>query len=1184
MKNIKFFNFLFLFLIFFVKSENLIRKITKRGDLDLVLLYDVGIMPNSEINHSLLENIVELGNNILVKNEKKIRISYVTYDHINVKTRITTDNSDANASEKFKEEVLSTKGEYAERGSKHLKALNYIGIKHFFNSNENLTKMVIMFLNSDGDILNDDTDLNTIHYLFDRKNIILNIITNAKFKDYCNYIQKNGSNTNELLKCVYKNSYFHNFILIHTFEKFYDDISLNAVCSEWSEWSQCSSSCNVGSHFMKRKSLKNEKNPEEGLYKRKGKSCLEQRNYIFQECFNVSCDHSLDKCDTELDLSILLDDSTKITLETWKKHTIPSIRKMISHLNVNEKLVNISLTTFSNEVYNWFDFSSILSKDRDELLIFLGYMGYNFGGNSKDINNALQFVHNNVLNTNTTRPDAKKVLLIINSGDIEENSIREVGESIKKIKETYNAEIYSVCINNSYEDQCKKLTISSNENPNDRFSYSLLNHYDLHNEILEIQKNICSHINYNPFNDKKEDEIRIDQNNDNKQKNEEKSSYLDEENDNHNEMLNLEFDVKERTNDPYTLVGESTRSYEDDYLNDDLSRKKKIYFRSELNLNPYKNINDKNLNKNIMVFRSSNNLNEEYENEKIPNSLNTYSSEYKKKGYKKLLNKLLLNMFKKKKKYNIKNFDDEAKNKLKIFIQKVEIRDEKFEDEDEKEKEIEQEFDILLDDLFKNKTDSSDKNIDDYSSNEKEDYDKLEGVLQADMSFSDIYEINRKLLQKVKEAQDKIPEYKYEIRRKKMKIPADEKNSEMNKYKKLEEKQDDYVPDVEDSTNNEKYMHRNKRSVNFENGFDKINNSNSYPSNEENGFNDGVNVEKEVLRVNEDNNNSNKFGDTNNSSSNIFNESSTNNEFTNILNSKKKQEENKNDNYSNDARGIHSFNKNKSNCKKRILTKNDYLRTKICDMNKSEYPKTLNSRELRPNIMQEHILDALKEKESNNIEGIKLINNEKENATGTKKLIRSNNSELDTVYSKLKILNTDESYNSSNEKSDNISTGESKTLNNLESLQTNIGESRPINAEKSQSISNENPKSVSIQEPKIRNSKNTNSINIKDIEQLDTEDTKKNYDNENIKQNNEEGGKDNHNHDHKSSAHVYKYAAAFAVVAFVSIGASMYYLYYRKHKGIVRSLDSNEFSVSSDIKELKCKEQNVNLNEEHSWN
>ncbi|CRG93747.1 TRAP-like protein, putative [Plasmodium gallinaceum] len=1204
--------YLFLFLIFFVRSENLIKKITKRGDLDLVLLYDAGIMKNGENNPHLLKNIIELGKNILVENEKKVSISYITYDHLNVTTKITTNNKNENAFEKFREVVLNTKGEYSEKKSHHLKALNYVGIKHFFNSTDNLTKMVIMFMNTDGDILSDDADLNTVHYLFDRKKIILNVITKAKFKNYCNYIQKIGSNTNELLKCVFKNSYFHNFMLTHTLNKFYDDISSNAVCTDWSEWSTCSNTCNVGSHFIKRKSLKNEKNAIDGLYKRRGKSCLEQRNFIFQECFNTSCDHSLDKCDIELDLSILLDDSSKISQETWTKYTIPSIRKMISHLNISEKLVNISLTTFSNTVYNWFDFSNILSKDRDELLIFLGYMRYNFGDISKNINNALKFVHDNVLNSNFTRPNAKKVLIIFNSGDIEEKSISEVGETIDKIKKTYNAEIYSICIDNNNEDNCKKLSISSNENSNYKYSYSLLNYSDLLNDILEIQKNMCSNIEYNSSHEKQEDEEKTSKNCDNKQKDKEKPC-LNEKNENNIKMLDLNYNIEGTTDDNFTLEGESTKTYEGDYLNDDLSRKNRRKFKIKLDLNSSRDLNDNNSNKNKMILRSLNNLNETYVNEDVNNPIdecNTKndvpSSKCKKKKYKKLVNKLLLNMFRKKRKFNIKHFGEESKNKVKKFIQKVEYEDEKLGESDKKEEEIEQEFDILLDDIFKNEADSNDKKITEYSSQEEENVKWENEALPPGISVSEIYKINRKLMQKAKEIQDRIPEYKFEIHKKDIKFPEGEKDGEMEKYEK--EKNDDYLPNAENPTNSEKKLHRKKRSVYFENELNKYDNDSSYLNDEEKVLKDNSNEEKKVLLVNEEDKNMRdtiyseikkkddyknlkKFKNTNDASSDVFIEPSIK-EKLNIKIPITKQEENKNNDNSSDEQCIGSFNKNRTNCRRRILPKDDnfYNRKYYADHN--EYPKAISSRNNRQNNTDEFETNILKENYQNNTKKNNSIHNEELKPTRTTEPESSDTVESDNIsnieadnISNIEADNISniEADNISNIEADNISNIEADNISNVESDNLSNAKSANISNDESKSVEDEKSNSLSFKEPRISSSRKENSSIIENTSHLNKEDTEQKYDMNNINQYNEEGEENKNKYDHNSSPHTYKYAAACALIAFVSVGIFAFYLYYRKNKRIVRALDSNEFSISSDTKESKSKEQNVNLNEEYSW-
>ncbi|GAW81858.1 hypothetical protein, conserved [Plasmodium gonderi] len=517
-----------------VEGKSLVENLTSRGDLDLVLLFDVGFQEGVKKNRlDALNNVVEVARNLLVENEHKVSLTYVTYDSMSVRTlamgksgkftgSASSRRDDSNVNfENFKETVMKTEMVKSVRSSEHLKALNYVGLKHFYNADEMSTKMIIMFMNTDGITKRDMTDLNIVHYLLDRKNITLNIITKVNLKSYCHYIHKVGPNTNELLRCVLKNSYYHNLILTYTLKKFYEDIATNAVCSEWSEWSECTVTCNVGYHFCKRNTLNNVENSRDGMYKRKGKNCSEQRSLIIQECFNTSCDHSLDVCDAEVDLSFLIDDSSNMSQEFWLKYIIQPIRKMISHLNLSKKLVNISITTFSNTTHNWIDFSSNLSRNRDELLIFLEYWRYNLGNtSSKNLKNALKYVHENILNSNSGRPNAHKVLVIFNTGEIQKDYLQDIEDVIHKIKMIYSADVYSICLNNSVDDNCQALSgrSTSNPNPNNtplfspsdsqlttkssystpsgsppkkQFFYSFTNVSNFRDEIMDILKNIC---------------------------------------------------------------------------------------------------------------------------------------------------------------------------------------------------------------------------------------------------------------------------------------------------------------------------------------------------------------------------------------------------------------------------------------------------------------------------------------------------------------------------------------------------------------------------------------------------------------------------------------------------------------------------------------------------------------------
>ncbi|EDL46454.1 hypothetical protein, conserved [Plasmodium vivax] len=534
----------FLFRLTQVESNGLIEKVTSQGDLDLVLLFDAGFKESKEKNRSkALENIVELARNLLVEGARRVSLTYVTYDSVGVQTRARADNGGAKegsaASEavtsaatsdatspaavntngsldRFSKAVMQTKMQQSAQSSNHLKALNYVGIKHFYDADDTSTKMIIMFMSTEGVPERDETELNMVHYLLDRKNITLNIISKVNLKSYCHYLHRVGPNTNELLRCVLKNSFYHRLILTYSLEKFYEDIATNATCSEWSDWSDCSVSCNMGYHFSKRNTLHNVGNAIGGKYKRTGKNCIDQRSLIIQECFETSCDHSLDVCDIEVDLSLLVDDTSSMSQAFWLKYILKPIRNLIAHLNLSSKLVNISITTYSQETYTWVNFSSNLARNRDQLLLFLEYWRFNFGGPANNLKSALNYVHRHVLNANEGRPNAHKVLVIFNVGDVSNNAARGVKEVVRNIKLTYAADVYAICLNNTREGNCQAISGASavthdayeeevygegaanqgeaTANPPDEdapYFYSYSNVSAFREQLTDIQKNIC---------------------------------------------------------------------------------------------------------------------------------------------------------------------------------------------------------------------------------------------------------------------------------------------------------------------------------------------------------------------------------------------------------------------------------------------------------------------------------------------------------------------------------------------------------------------------------------------------------------------------------------------------------------------------------------------------------------------
>ncbi|SCM23600.1 TRAP-like protein, putative [Plasmodium chabaudi chabaudi] len=556
----------FLLAYSFCENKSLIDDVTRRGDLDLVILLDIGndkigntnnlgsLSSNTKRFKGILNNIVELSSKLLSEDtNRNVKISFITYDSLYVQTKgILTNNArngvlgnredasvqnesapkelaqedgtlSTNASitskeptiklEQFIKAVLKTKIDETNDSiveSNHLKALNYVGLKHYYNSNENTTKLIIMFINTDGNTFDEETDLDIINNLFDKKNITLNIVTKIQYLSYCHYINSLGPNTNELLRCIIKNSYYNKHMLSNSLVKIYKDIPVDAVCSDWDDWSACTTTCDVGVTYRRRTTITNIKNPINGLYKRKGKNCSQKKNYIINECFYKSCDNSLDVCDQEMDISLLVDDSSIIYSQSiWLKYFITPIRKMVSQFNMNNNLINISISSFSNKVYNWFDFTSPLASNRNKLLSFLTSWRYNLGGPTKDIIGALNFINNNnILNSNINRQNVKKVLIIINTGDIHDNNYNEI---IQKISNNYNLDIYSICLKNKNTQNCSALSIDSNYilgNQKKKFFYSFEDMGGFNENLSLIQKNICSNSSHikDPIH-KEEDEL-----------------------------------------------------------------------------------------------------------------------------------------------------------------------------------------------------------------------------------------------------------------------------------------------------------------------------------------------------------------------------------------------------------------------------------------------------------------------------------------------------------------------------------------------------------------------------------------------------------------------------------------------------------------------------------------------------
>ncbi|SCN61063.1 TRAP-like protein, putative [Plasmodium chabaudi adami] len=729
----------FLLAYSFCENKSLIDNVTRRGDLDLVILLDIG---NDKIgntnnlgsvsNHTkrfkgILNNIVELSNKLLAEDtNRNIKISFITYDSLYVQTKgVITNNArndvlgnredpnvqnesepkelaqddgtlSTNASitskeptiklEQFIKAVLKTKIDETNDSvveSNHLKALNYVGLKHFDNSNENTTKLIIMFINTDGNTFDEETDLDIINNLFDKKNITLNIVTKIQYLSYCHYINSLGPNTNELLRCIIKNSYYNKHMLSNSLVKIYKDIPVDAVCSDWDDWSACTTTCDVGVTYRRRTTITNIKNPINGLYKRKGKNCSQKKNYIINECFYKSCDNSLDVCDQEMDISLLVDDSSIIYSQSiWLKYFITPIRKMVSQFNMNNNLINISISSFSNKVYNWFDFTSPLASNRNKLLTFLTSWRYNLGGPTKDIIGALNFINNNnILNSNINRQNVKKVLIIINTGDIHDNNYNEI---IQKMSDNYNLDIYSICLKNKNTQNCSALSIDSNYilgNQKKKFFYSFEDMGGFNENLSLIQKNICSNSSHI------KDPIH---------KEEEKTSV--------EEVVRVETDELETAQDPVVEEDELETAQdpvvEEDKLKtvqDPVVEKDKlktapdtIKWKAKPRNTPFKrNRMNKRLIKNKVILKSINNLDKigkdddigDMDDDSLGSPLKKYKSDSfinsagkndnNKKPMHSFIKKLLKIFHRQKKRYSIKKINLKDKNKLDTFIQNL---------------------------------------------------------------------------------------------------------------------------------------------------------------------------------------------------------------------------------------------------------------------------------------------------------------------------------------------------------------------------------------------------------------------------------------------------------------------------------------------------------------------------------
>ncbi|ETW44280.1 hypothetical protein PFNF135_01529 [Plasmodium falciparum NF135/5.C10] len=73
-----------------------------------------------------------------------------------------------------------------------------------------------------------------------------------------------------------------------------------------------------------------------------------------------------------------------------------------------------------------------------------------------------------------------------------------------------------------------------------------------------------------------------------------------------------------------------------------------------------------------------------------------------------------------------------------------------------------------------------------------------------------------------------------------------------------------------------------------------------------------------------------------------------------------------------------------------------------------------------------------------------------------------------------------------------------------------------------------------------------------------------------------------HQRDNKSTP-VYKYAASFTLAAILFLGLSLYFINNRKGNKIVDAKESNDFAVSTNVKETSSKEQNIEIMNDTQW-
>ncbi|SOV12579.1 TRAP-like protein [Plasmodium sp. gorilla clade G2] len=1310
--------FFLLTLLNIIKCDKLISKLTKHGDLDLVLLYDIGLIDDTENSHlNSLENIAELGKNLLVRNNKNITLSYITYDDINVDLKIESSNNDKvdNANkydkydkydkynynndkniEEFQNKVLGTKLKSSYKNSAHLKALNYVGLKHFYNSNKESIKMVIMFMNTNGDYNMSDikssnyhAELNSIHYLFDRKNIILNIITKVAFKNYCHYIQQIGSNTNELLKCVLKNSFYNKSALTYEIQKYYDDISINAICHPWSQWSQCSVTCNMGYHFIKRNSLGYIQNSKSGLYKRKGRSCLEQRNLIIQECFNTSCDHSLDICDhLYMDISILLDDSSYITLESWNKYIIPFLRKFITHFNINHNQINFSLTTYSNHTYNWVDFSNILSKDKDKLLTYLEYFKFNFGSSTKDIKQAIQYMNDHVLNTNYQRNDAKKVMIIINSGEVDNKTVMLLPDILKNVKDTHNIQVYSICINNQNVENCKKLSTHSIEKDGSNYSYSFSNASDLRYNMFGIQKNICRNV-VGKVRRKLRSGANMERGGSNgdedDNKDEEKNSSIvqkeksesdnkpDEQKEKGNISTSTEHNISVRMNDDIDDIYDDDDVYDDDIITHDnirtyddpvsqdnstfenqnfMGRKKyDSKYTSKLSINSLGNINESNdshnnydyydddslnqnkgfLKKNSIILKSLYNLNEDYVNNNINNNDNNSStsrsgnnncgnnncgnndiphfknmrkynsetnipscSKNNKSSNGKLLNRLYNMLFRKKKKYRIKNIDKDSKKKVDKFIQNIKLLNDNNDDNNKiDEKDIEIQFDTLLNGIFDFLQDYDNSSVTTFNDSIlDDDCDYFLNARSCGISLSNLPTCDKVNVES--------------------EIGGERDDDEDDEDDEGDEDDEDEEGDEDDDDNDD----NGDDYDNNDNGDDQSNNNNENVG--------GDDDDDQSNNNNNNNNNENDDGDDHNDKNNDYisqynlilkdKSHNDNNYMTNEHEQKMGGDKKENmDILSNEEDNISSKHNNDLQRVKRSLylpenfIKDNYEKTKDIHISKKEDDNENNNSKV-------HINSQSKEENKNVVDNTipcnnKNINEEDNDINNSIKIPHIGIFDKSKINCRNKKASKFDKIKRFNDKINNYN---NPLITNLENKNEEIIVPKNNDDEKQKIlfpiIKNDNPKETGekyennvVYEENNKRDINNNDMHNKDVEKLykdkNSHHIKNKYDKGNLTENNEvmqRYSKDNdeddeeyehwhgHQHDTKYTP-VYKYAASFTLAAILFLGLSLYYINNRKGKQIINAKASNDFPVYTNVKEVSCKEQNIETMNEMQW-